>query len=88
MTQRPSGAVGAVTGVLRNQSPLTGSSMRAYEWELSLLRFHHQAESDALSIPDPGPAGFDFVLPEDPEAEALWALARDVMWRRALMKDG
>lgn len=82
MTQRPSGAMGAVTGVLRNQSPLTGSSMRAYEWEL-----RHQAESDEL--PDPGPAGFDFVLPDDdPEAETLWALARDFMWRRALMKDG
>jgi hypothetical protein len=89
MTQRPSGATGAATGVLRNQRLLTDSSVRAYEWELSQLKFHHQAESDALSIPDPGPAGFDFVLPdEDPAAEALWALARDFMWRRALMKDG
>ncbi|MBR1145502.1 hypothetical protein [Bradyrhizobium sp. AUGA SZCCT0431] len=85
MTQRPSRAM----GILGDQSPLTGCSVRAYEWELSLLKIHHQAESDALSIPDPGPAGFDFVLPdEDPEAEVLWSLARDFMWRRALMKDG
>ncbi|MBR1229735.1 MULTISPECIES: hypothetical protein [unclassified Bradyrhizobium] len=85
MTKRPSGAM----GILGDQSPLTGSSVRANEWELSLPKFHHQAESDALSIPDPGPAGFDFVLPDqDPAAEALWALARDFMWRRALMKDG
>ncbi|MBR1150939.1 hypothetical protein [Bradyrhizobium sp. JYMT SZCCT0428] len=84
MTRRPSGAM----KILGDQGPPTGNSVRAYEWELSLLKFHHRAESDALSIPDPGPAGFDFVLPEDPEAETLWALVRDVMWRRALMKDG
>ena len=82
MTRRPSGAMGG-------SSPLTDSSVGAHEWEPSLLKVHHRTESHAFSGADPGPAGFDFVLPDDdPEAEALWALARSFMWRRALMKDG
>jgi hypothetical protein len=58
MTQHPSGAMGV-------SSPLTDSSVGAHEWELSLLKVHHQTESHALSGGDPGPAGFDFVLPDD-----------------------
>ena len=82
MTQRLSGATGV-------SSPLTDSSVGAHEWELSLLKIHHRTESHAHSGADPGPAGFDFVLPDDdPGAEALWVLARGFMWRRALMKDG
>lgn len=85
MTRSLSGAM----GVLRDQSPLTGSSVRAQDLELSLLNVHRQAESHALSGVDPGPAGFDFVLPDDDRgAEALWVLARGFMWRRISMKDG
>jgi len=85
MTQRPSGAM----GVASDQISPTGNSVRAHEWVLSLLKVHHRAECHALSIPDPGAVGFDFVLPDqDVRAEALWVLARHFMWRRALMKDG
>lgn len=84
MTQRPSGA----TRFSGDQGPLTGSLERAQEWELSLLKVHHQAASQALSGADPGPAGFNFVLPDEGlEAEALWAVVRSLMWRNALMKD-
>jgi hypothetical protein len=82
MTRRPSGAMGV-------SSPPTDSSVGAHEWELSLLKVHHRTESRALSRVDPGPAGFDFVLPDSgPRAEALWVLARGFKWRRALVKDG
>lgn len=85
MTQRPSEAV----GVLNDQSPPTGSSASAHDLELLLPRVHHQAASHALSGADPGPAGFDFALPDDDaRAEALWVLARGFMWRRAVMKNG
>jgi hypothetical protein len=71
-----------------DHSPPTGSSVRAHAWELSLLKVHHQAESQMLSGADPGPAGFNFVLPDDdPGAEALWGAARSLMWRNAWMKD-
>ena len=70
MTQLPSGAM----GVAGRQNPRTGSSMRGHELKLS-LKVHHRDESDGLSGPDPGPAGFDFVLPDDdPGADALRAL--------------
>ena len=83
MMQRPSGAM-RVSG---DQSPLTGSSAKAHEWELSLLKVHHQAESQVHSATDPGPAGFNSVLPDnDPAAEALWGVARSFMLRNALMK--
>ena len=84
MTQRSSGA----TRVLGDQSPPTGSPVRAHELELLPPGVHHQAESQALPGADPGPVGFNFVLPDDDRgAEALWVLARSVMWRNALMKD-
>ena len=58
MTQRPSGAM----GIAGKQSPRTGSSARAHELKLP-LKVHHREESH--SGVDPGPAGFDFVLPDD-----------------------
>ena len=70
MTQLPSGAM----GIAGDQNPRTGSSKRAHELKLS-LKVHHREESHALSGVDPGPAGFDFVLPDDdPGAEPLRAL--------------
>ena len=85
MTRRPSEAM----GVLNDQSPPAGSAASAHDLELLLTRVHHQAESRALSVADPGPAGFDFALPDDDAgAEALWAMARGFMWRKAVMKDG
>jgi hypothetical protein len=64
MTQR------RAMGVLSDPSPLTGSLVRAHDLELSLLKVRRQ-ESHALSGADPGPAGFDFVLPDDdPGVEA------------------
>ena len=70
MAQLPSGAMG-VTG---DQNPRTGSSVRAHEVKVS-LKVHHREENHAPSGADPGPAGFDFVLPDDdPGAEPLRAL--------------
>ncbi|SIN91805.1 hypothetical protein SAMN05443247_00709 [Bradyrhizobium erythrophlei] len=67
MTQLPSGAM-VVAG---DQNPRTGSSMSAHELKLS-LKVHHREERHALSGADPGPAGFDFVLPDnDPALRAL-----------------
>jgi hypothetical protein len=70
MTQLSSGAM----GVAGDQNLRTGSPIRARELKLS-LKVHHREESHALSGADPGPAGFDFVLPDDdPGAEPLRAL--------------
>jgi hypothetical protein len=75
MTQLPSGAMGA-----GDKNPRTGSSMRGHELKLS-LKVHHREERHALSGADPGPAGFDFVLPDnDPALRAL--LSRDFTGRR------
>jgi len=42
---------------------------------LKLLKVHRREGSQALSGADPGPAGFDFVLPDDdPGAKPLRAL--------------
>jgi len=81
MTQRPLGAM----GVASTQSRRTGSSVRTRESELALLK----VQSDALSVPDPGPVGFDFVLSDDdPGAEALLVLSRNFTWRGVLTNDG
>ena len=84
MTQRPLGTMG-FSNERSPLSPLTGSSGSAHEAELSPLKVHHQAESPVLG--DPGPVGFDFVLPDD-GPEVLWVLSRDFTWRRVSMKDG
>jgi hypothetical protein len=57
-----------------------------HELKLS-LKVHHREEGRGLSGPDPGPAGFDFVLPDDGlGTEVLRALlSRDGAER--LMKD-
>jgi len=82
MPQRPSRAM----GVLSDQCPLTRSSARASEWELSLPRVHHQADSHARSVPDPGPVGFDFALPDDDPGDLL--VMSGFTWRGVLRKDG
>ena len=70
MTKLPSGAI----GVAGDQIPRTGSSARTHELKL-LMKVHHREESRVLSAVDPGPAGFDFVLPnDDPDLEVLRAL--------------
>ena len=79
MTERPLRAFEGAS----NQCPPTGISVRAPE-SLSMPGIHHQAES--LAIGDPGPVGFDFVLPDD-GPEVLWVLSRDFTWRRVWMKD-
>jgi hypothetical protein len=74
---------------LNDQSPLTGSLVRAHDLELSRLNVHHQAESHALSGTDPGPAGFDFVLPDDdPGSKLCEVLSAGFMSRKVLTKDG
>lgn len=59
------------------------NSVKAHELKLS-LKVHHPDERHVLSGADPGPAGFDFVLPDDdPGAEPLRALlSRGFMGRR------
>ena len=71
MTQLPSGAM--ESRVIKTQEQ--AGSVRAHQLKLS-LKVHHREESHALSGADPGPAGFDFVLPDDgdPGADPLWAL--------------
>jgi hypothetical protein len=80
MTQLPSGAM----GIAGDQNPRRDSSMRAHELKQS-LKVHHRKENHAPSGADPGPAGFDFVLPnDDPGAERLRALlSRGFTGRRA-----
>lgn len=77
MTQLPSGTL----GVAGDQNPRTGSSARAHELKLS-LKVHHREEYQGLSIPDPGPAGFDFVLPDDGTEALRRLLSRDFAGRR------
>ena len=53
------------------------------------LKVHHQEESRARSAVDPGPAGFDFVLPDDdPGAEPRRAFCPGFHGLERLMKNG
>lgn len=63
-----------MTQFLSGRQSAEPNSARAHELKLS-LKVHHREESHALSGADPGPAGFDFILPDDdPGAEPLRAL--------------
>lgn len=80
MTQRRSGAL----AVLNDRRPRTGHSATAQQRDL--LKVHRQAESDALLEYDPGPVGFDFVLPDDDPGDLL--VVSGFTWRGVLRIDG